>query len=230
VPITVFGHGSEEPGDELNSRASFERLVRDGVEACELDVRRTADDVLVVQHDPALADGRPVRDTLAADIGEELPTLLEVLDICRGMLVNIEIKNYSIDPGFDADERVTDVVLDLLHARGDTDRVIISSFGPACLRRVRERRPDIPTATLLYSPGDPDELLDGVVADGHPLVHPFEPNVDEAFMRAARARGLGVNAWLGRESDRRLQRLIDLGVDGIITGHPTALRGLLPLR
>ena len=218
--ITVFGHGSEEPGDELNSRASFERLVRDGVEACELDVRRTADDVLVVHHDHELADGRTVRDTSAADIGDELPTLAEVLDTCRGMLVNIEIKNYSIDPGFDADERVTDLVLDLLDARGNTDRVIVSSFGPACLRRVRERRPDIPTATLLYYPGDPDELLDAVVADGHPLVHPFEPNTDDAFMRAARARGLGVNAWLGRESERRLQRIIDLGVDGIITGHP----------
>jgi glycerophosphoryl diester phosphodiesterase len=225
--IVVFGHGSEEPGDELNSRASFERLVRAGVEACELDVRRTADDVLVVHHDHTLADGRAVRDTLAADIGDELPTLTEVLDICRGMLVNIEIKNYSIDPGFDADERVTDLVLDLLRARGDIDRVIISSFGPACLRRVRERRPDLPTATLLYYPGDADELLDAVVADGHPLVHPFEPHVDEVFMRAARARGLRVNAWLGRESDRRLQRLIDLGVDGIITGRPEAANHLL---
>jgi len=227
TPITVFGHGSEEPGDELNSRASFERLVRDGVEACELDVRRTADDVLVVTHDHALADGRPVRDTLSVDLDAELPTLAEVLDTCRGMLVNIEIKNYSIDPGFDADERVTDLVLDLLEARGNTDRVIVSSFGPACLRRVRERRPDIPTATLLYYPGDPDELLDAVVADGHELVHPFEPNVDEPFMAAARARGLRVNAWMGRESERRLQRLIDLGVDGIITGHPAMARRLL---
>ena len=105
--------------------------------------------------------------------------------------------------------------------------MIISSFGPACLRRVRERRPDLATATLLYYPGDPDQLLDAVVADGHPLVHPFEPNVDEAFMRAARARGLRVNAWMGRESERRLQRLIDLGVDGIITGRPEVARHLL---
>jgi glycerophosphoryl diester phosphodiesterase len=225
--ITVFGHGSEEPGNELNSRASFQRLARDGIEACELDVRRTADDVLVVHHDPVLADGRSIRDAQAAEISQDLPTLAEVLDICRGMLVNIEIKNYSIDPGFDADERVTDLVLDLIEARGNVDRVMVSSFGPACLRYVRQRRSDIPTATLLYYAGDPDELLDAVVAEGNPLVHPFEPHVDDVFMEAARARGLGVNVWMGREGDRRLQRLIDLGVDGIITGHPTALRQLL---
>jgi len=225
--LTVFAHGSDEPGDLLNSRASFERLVRSGATACELDVRRTADDVLVVHHDPRVAGGRAVRDLRAVELCDDIPTLDEVLDLCRGILVNIEIKNYSIDPGFDADERVTDLVLDLLEARGGIDHVIISSFGMGCLDHVRAHRPDLTTAVLLFHPADPDGVLDPVVAGGHPLVHPYEPHVDAAFMQAARARSLVVNVWTGKDDDERLQRLIDLDVDGIITGRPDAVHRLL---
>jgi glycerophosphoryl diester phosphodiesterase len=88
---------------------------------------------------------------------------------------------------------------------------------------VRERRPDLDTAVLLYYPEDPDELLDRVVAGGHPLVHPFEPHVDDRFLGAAHARGLGVNVWTIDDRRSTMQRLIDLGVDGIITGRPEAV-------
>ena len=218
--MLLFGHGSDDPGDELNSPSSFVRLATKDIDGIELDVRRTADDVLIARHDPHFADGRAVRDTPFAETPPGIATLEEALDAVSGLIVNIEIKNYSIDPGFDADERVTDCVLDLLRARGDRDRVIVSSFGPACLRRVRERRPDLSTAVLLYYPEDPDEVLDRVALGGHPLVHPFEPNVDERFVRAAHERGVGVNVWTVDERRSTMQRLIDLEVDGIITGRP----------
>lgn len=225
--VLVFGHGSDDPGDELNSRASFQRLANSPYDGLELDVRRTADDALVARHDPHLADGRAVRDILSVDLPDDVVMLDEVLDIMRGRIVNIEIKNYSIDPGFDADERVTDLVLDLLEARGGIDHVIISSFGMGCLDHVRAHRPDLTTAVLLFHPADPDGVLDPVVAGGHPLVHPYEPHVDAAFMQAARARSLVVNVWTGKDDDERLQRLIDLDVDGIITGRPDAVHRLL---
>ncbi|MEI8238424.1 MAG: glycerophosphodiester phosphodiesterase [Actinomycetota bacterium] len=218
--VLVFGHGSDDPGDELNSRASFQRLANSPYDGLELDVRRTADDALVARHDPHLADGRAVRDILSVDLPDDVVMLDEVLDIMRGRIVNIEIKNYSIDPGFDADERVTDLVLDLLEARDGSDRVIVSSFGPGCLRRVRERRPELPTAVLLYYREEVAEVLDRVVRDGHPLVHPFEPHVDEVFVSAAHERGIGVNVWTMDERVATMQRLVDLGVDGIITGRP----------
>ena len=219
--MLVFGHGSDDPGDELNCRASFLRLAVSSVDGIELDVRRTADDVLVARHDPHLDDGRAVRELRSSDLPADVVTLGEVLDIVRGRIVNIEIKNYSIDPGFDADERVTDLVLDLLATRGGQDRVMVSSFGPGCLRRVRDRCPEVPTAVLLYRPEQHlIEVLDQVALDGHPLVHPFEPHVDEMFVRAAHERGIDVNAWTMDERVTTMQRLIDVGVDGIITGRP----------
>jgi glycerophosphoryl diester phosphodiesterase len=54
-------------------------------------------------------------------------------------------------------------------------------------------------------------------------VHPFEPHVDDRFLGAAHARGLGVNVWTIDDRRSTMQRLIDLGVDGIITGRPEAV-------
>jgi glycerophosphoryl diester phosphodiesterase len=60
------------------------------------------------------------------------------------------------------------------------------------------------------------------VAHGQSIVHPYDTMVDRAFMAAARLRSLRVNVWMGqRPSDERLQQLVDLGVDGMITDAPT---------
>ena len=70
----------------------------------ELDVRRTADGVLVVHHDAHLADGRAIVELAAADLPDAVPTLAAALDACAGMGVNIEIKNNHPDPDLDPDE------------------------------------------------------------------------------------------------------------------------------
>src|SRR3954451_9828044 len=111
--LMVFGHGSDRAGDRLNSRASFERLRHLEIDGVELDVRRTRDDVVVASHDAYLADGRAIRDTLHRDLPADVVTLDDVLTICGSLLINIEVKNYPSDPGFDADQRVTEAVLQL---------------------------------------------------------------------------------------------------------------------
>lgn len=223
--VSVLGHGDDTPGNELNSRASFHAVIDGGADGVELDVRAAADGTLVVHHDPVLASGRVIADTTFVHLPPELPTLGEVLDICTGRIVNVEVKNHPADPAYDPDERVTDLVMDLLERRGHRDRVIVSSFGMGAIDRARVRWPEVATAALLYTHGQTPGALDHVLARGHRIVHPFAPFVDEAFMAACRTRGLIVNAWTGRDDEPELARLIALGVDGIITGAPaTALR------
>ncbi len=77
---------------------------------------------------------------------------------------------------------------------------------------------------LYLSRRDPAGLLDAVVAHGHSIVHPYDTMLDAAFMAAARARGIGVNVWLGRVPAARLHALVVLGVDGLITAQVTEAR------
>src|SRR3954451_11883396 len=111
--VLVFGHGSDDPGNKLNSAASFVAVRQSGADGVELDVRRTADDQLVAIHDHRLPDGRDIAATDRSLLPADMPALEEVLDVCTGMIVNIEIKNYPSDPAFEPDERVTDLVVDV---------------------------------------------------------------------------------------------------------------------
>lgn len=224
----VLGHGSGAPGDELNSRASFERVRSLACDGVELDVRRTLDDGLAVIHDPLLPDGRDVTTTATRDLPADVMLLADVLDLLRGMLVNVEIKNHDSDPHWDPSQRVAQLVVDLLAARDAADRVIVSSFGIECMDEVRRLRPELDTAQLLLSRRPAAGLLDAVVDHGHAIVHPYESMVDARFMDEAHARGLTLNAWTAEDdSEPRLAELIRLGVDGLITGAPERAARLL---
>jgi glycerophosphoryl diester phosphodiesterase len=172
-------------------------------------------------HDHLTREGRPVAVSPFDALGPHVPELRQALDACRGMVVNIEIKNFPRDPAFDPRQRVTELVLELLGARGGADDVLISCFDGACVQHVRNNRPGTPTALLLLSRRPAAELLDRAAADGHPIVHPYDSMVDEGFLSAARERGLAVNVWTGEdESAGRFAQLASLGVDGIITASP----------
>ena len=196
-----------------------------GADGVELDVRRTADDQLVAIHDHQLPNGRAIAATRRSDLPADIATLSEVLDLCAGLVVNIEIKNFRSDPGFDPSERITDLVVDLLEARRLGDNVIVSSFGMGCIDRVRARQPALPTAALLLSRRPVEQVLGPVVEHGHRIVHPYDTMVDPAFMAFARSHSLEVNVWFGDdESAARIEELIGFGVDGIITSDPGAVR------
>src|SRR4051812_18145821 len=77
--VLVFGHGSDEPGNKLNSAASFVAVRQSGADGVELDVRRTADDQLIAIHDHTLPDGTPVAAAHSSQLPPEVPALAEVL-------------------------------------------------------------------------------------------------------------------------------------------------------
>ncbi len=80
--MKIYGHGSLEPGNLINSRASFVRLAGLGIDGVELDVRRSRDDRLVVIHDAAYTDGRAVDATASVARPADVLLLGEALDLC----------------------------------------------------------------------------------------------------------------------------------------------------
>ena len=220
----VFGHGPEnDSAHSINRLPSFDWCRRQGADGVECDVRRTGDDHLVVIHD-ALVDGRAVAGARRAELPEFVPDLDQVLDACRGLIVNLELKNFPRDPAFDPDQRITRLLLELLAARAYVDHVIVSCFDFGALDLVRAEAPAVPTGVLYLSRRPAADLLERVVDHGHSVVHPYDTMVDEAFMDEARARRLQVNVWFGPTDGIRLRALVDLGVDGLITEQVTEAR------
>ena len=102
----VWAHRGASASYPENTLEAFAAAVAMGADGIELDVRRTADGVLAVHHDAALADGRSIFRFNASVLPSTVPMLDAALDVCASVTVNIEIKNVPVDPDYDPDETV----------------------------------------------------------------------------------------------------------------------------
>jgi glycerophosphoryl diester phosphodiesterase len=224
-PAVVIAHRGASATFPENTIEAFRGAAEQGADWVELDARRTADHSLVVHHDALLPDGRAIVELAAADLPPSVPTLARALDACAGMGVNIEIKNNEPDPDADVGELVAEATVTLLAQRGGGDEVLISSFNPATLVRVRERAPHLATALLVVEP--PPDVVDVLLGAGHQALHPFDWFVDEDLVTRCHAAGLKVNVWTVDDTNR-MTELLALGVDGLCTNVPAAARALIP--
>jgi glycerophosphoryl diester phosphodiesterase len=220
----VIAHRGASADAAENSIEAFLLAASQGADGVELDVRRTADDHLAVLHDAALADGRALVDCRRADVPAAVPSLAEALDACGGLVVNIEIKNSPNDPDFDPDDSVAEAVVALLAERGGRDDVLISSFNPSSVARVRSAAPHLGTAWLVLQATA--ATVEATVAGGHRAIHPWDHSTTEALVGAARGADLEVNVWTVDDPDR-MQALAAMGVTGIVTNVPAIARGAL---
>lgn len=213
----VIAHRGASRAEPENTVAAFRRAVEMGAEGVELDVRRTADDALVVHHEATLADGRVIRNMASNELPDHVPSLSEALDACEGAFVNVEIKNSSSDPDFDASDWVAHRTVVELATRGADPRWLVSSFRLATVDTVRLLAPGVRTAWLMVGAG-PDEVA-ATAAAGHVAIHPHHAALDADVIRMAHIAGLAVNTWTCDDPDR-MRQLMAWGIDGICTNVP----------
>ena len=178
--------------------------------------------------------------------GERMPTLQQVLALLRtpgaeGLRANIEIKlnprNPDDTPPPDA---VVRAVLDVIQAAEAERRVSIQSFDWRVQRLVQKLAPDIPTAYLSAQRPNFDTITDGTWTAGFDLkTHGsvprmvkaaggvvWSPNFNDltpALVAEAHQLGLDVVPWTVN-SPADMARLIEWGVDGLITDYPDRAR------
>jgi glycerophosphoryl diester phosphodiesterase len=233
-----------------NTLAAFAHALGLGVSALELDVRLTRDGVPVVHHDarvnPLLWEdtgpvhrgdrlfpyvGRPIaRLTLAqlrtlagAQAGERIPTLDEVAALSRPARLTVELKVAPL-AGEAVRERLVQAALGELRAARALDRATVQSFSWRVLRRVRELEPGARIAALAARGGS--GLVPGAAELGAAVLAPVHRATTRPLVRAAHERGLAVVPWTVNDRGR-MEELVDLGVDGIITDRPDLLRAVL---
>ncbi len=166
------------------------------------------------------------------DAGYRIPTLAEVLDAFPGVFLNLDIKRTAPDV-----EPYEKPLADLLRRFGRVDDVIVASFNDTATDRFREHAPEIGTsagtnATATFwravrdgirPPATPHSALQVPVTFGERVL------VDERFVAVAHDHGLAVHVWTIDDADE-MARLVDLGVDGIMTDRPSVLAGVLAAR
>lgn len=203
-----------------NTIEAFDLAVGVGADAVELDVRRSADGVLVVHHDARVSDGRVIVETPWRELPAHVPTLGAALDACVDVWVNIEIKNDRHDPDFDPDDRVAVEVLAALAER-PPGRWLISCFRLRTVDRCRLLDPGVATAWLTMQLDR--EAIEQVAARGHTAINPWEPVITAEQIERCHEVGVLVNAWTCNDADRAVA-LAAAGVDGIVTDVPDVMR------
>jgi glycerophosphoryl diester phosphodiesterase len=133
---TVDGHAE-------NTVASMLGALDAGADGLEVDVARTADGALVVNHDPALPDGRFLVDVGAADAtAAGLVLLADLLAaVPAGVPVDLDLKSVLEDATEVAGPRTDAVLAPLLATEVARRPVLVTSFDPAALLRLRAAVP-----------------------------------------------------------------------------------------
>lgn len=171
-----------------NTLEAFGRALALGVSTLELDVHLTAEDDVVVAHDPALADARRIRELTRADLPPTMPLLRQVAALLedRGaapVRINLEIKYDALDAAqLTSREAFVAKVVDALRIDGLVGRTSIQCFDWGVLERVHEAEPAL-ARNLLVSPKylRPDDDGPSPWFDGLP--------VGTDFVRTAAAQG-----------------------------------------
>jgi glycerophosphoryl diester phosphodiesterase len=220
----VLGHRGASRRARENTLDAFATARALGADGVELDVRRTADGVAVVNHDPQVEGHGLLVERSFAELRAahpEVPTLDEALDALAGLIVNVEIKCLPWEPDADADGVVLRLVVDALVARNAFDRTIVSSFDLGVLAPLRDLDARIVTAWLT-SRQPVEQTAPAAAERGASWLHPDVGVVRDDAERAVAAvheHGLRVDVWtVNEEADIRV--LATAGVDAIVTDVP----------
>lgn len=245
----VFGHRGAAALAPENTLVSFAVAARLGADYLELDVHGTADGVIVVLHD-AMVDrtteaSGPVREMPWRDVekldagyrfgsgddhpyrgqGVRIPTLESVLREFPDQLLNIEIKQ--------AEPAIVDEVVAMLRREGAAARTLLAAEKDDIMARIRAAAgTDIVTGSSLGDVLSFYAALDAGRLDGyrHPGVALQIPTavgdrvlVDRRAVDAAHANGIEVHVWTINDA-AEIERLLELGVDGIMSDSPGLIR------
>lgn len=219
-----------------NTLVAIERAINEGADYIELDVRHTADGKLVLLHDRDLlriaGDHRAIWNIPSSDLvnvdagawfhsdfrGEAIPTLAQAVELMRGRAgLYLEIKGAPQMPDLVA-KAVTELEeLDFI------DQTVIASLSANDLFQAQELNSDVRTSLLVHtSVGRVEGQPFTALALRDALVTPS---------RLSRVRRYDheLHVWILNDS-ASMARMIDIGVDGIITDRPDLLTAVLQER
>ncbi|MBO4670992.1 MAG: glycerophosphodiester phosphodiesterase [Bacteroidales bacterium] len=225
----------EQAGFSENSIASLKAAQDAGLWGSECDVHVTADDIIMVNHDPTIK-GKAISTHKYADFAEDLlpngekrPTFDEYLvqaAKCKTTILVIELKK---QPSQEREDKLLDLTVKALKAHDlfDPTRVLFITFSKYMCERVAKELPQFINQFLSSDPilnEDPAIYaalkINGV--DYHRKMFIAHPE----WVKNAHDIGMSVNVWTVNKAEE-ISRMIEIGVDAITTNEPLLVREIL---
>ncbi|MFA6681500.1 MAG: glycerophosphodiester phosphodiesterase [Sphaerochaeta sp.] len=216
-----------------NTMLAFKKAYETGCEGIELDVHLSKDGHLVVIHDETV-DRTTDRTGFVRDF-----TLRQLQEINAGteeafegipsfeeyciwvkdlpLITNIEIKtNRYYYPG------IEEKVLEMVGRYQLKQKTLVSSFNHASLWKIKSLDPDFKCAMLLNSKSI-GNIGPYAKAMGMEFFHPDGTTLTPDEVKECHEQGIMVNVWTVNDM-ALLKRVINFGVDGIITNFPDMVK------
>jgi len=246
--VAIIAHRGLPTHAPENTLPAFRKAVELGVEYLEVDVQQTSNGHLVVFHDKSVSRTTNGRGNLReytldelkkldagswfsdAFKGEQVPTLHEVVDVLddRTNLL-LEIKY-----GTPYHDGIEGRLIDFIRERRLENRVLIKSFDPNVIKRVRSLAPEIPVGisivfrvpflSLIVHRG---VRFGNVLEEDMDFIHVHRIGMTEALVARAHKRGISVIAW-DVHDEATMRRFIAYGVDAIETDEAGLLKEIRP--
>jgi glycerophosphoryl diester phosphodiesterase len=223
----IIGHRGASAYMPENSLAAMALAAEQGADGVEFDVQLSADGRPVIIHDSAVdrtSDGRgKVSDLTLSELkrldlgeGQTIPTLDEVFETFGDrLLYNVEIKDWRL-----RGRGLETAVAQAIAAHNLAAKVVVSSFNPLALRRIRPQLPPLAGLGMLRYLGPLQYSYLFAASDAD---HPHFSMVNEKYMAWAKRRNQRVNVWTV-DDPAEARRLARLGVQAIITNKPDLIR------
>ena len=188
---------------------------------------------------------------------QKIPKLSELLElssknVLQNLLINLEIKSTPDEKNLTPDPQdLVQIVLNEINNSNLKDKIIISSFDWRILREVKKQSPEIHRAYLTFQQDKGMKIKKTIYSkspwiDHIPLTivydlpkiikelggsawHPYYKDINKKAVKDAHDNNLPVNVWTVNDEDDML-KMIEYGVDGIMTDYPLRLKNLCEKR
>lgn len=215
----IVGHRGAGRHAPENTLLSFKTAIKQGLAKTGLDVHLSKDGQVIVIHDDNVdrttdGHGKIARLTLAeikklnCASGQKIPTLQEVIDLCKGKIdLHIELKAKGTPKP----------VCKLFLKNGLTDRIVVISFDIKLIKEIKKINPKIVVGYLFHRYSK--RVWSYVQTVPLEYICPLSTIVTEEMITRAHFLNLKVHAWKVNEKPLG-KKLIKMGVDSLGTDYP----------
>ncbi|MHA1193807.1 MAG: glycerophosphodiester phosphodiesterase [Promethearchaeota archaeon] len=220
--ILVIGHKGASNIAPENTLLAFRKAIELKADYIEFDIHKSLDGEIVVIHDndtynttgtQGLIKELTLKEIQEMDAGEgeKIPTLNDLIKLTKGKI--------NLQPEIKASGLIDDLV-QILRKNNLVKKTIISSFDITQLIKIKDIEPTLKIGYLIPSeltrPRILSRYIQKAVKNEFYAIHPYFTTISKEFVDNIHANNLKINAWTVNEEEE-MKKLIDLGIDGIIT-------------